>query len=128
MILDASAIVAILEAEPEAAAFADLIEAAAMRRLSPINLLEAHIVARRRGDEGVQRLNAFLTDMQVVIEPVDSVQAAAAREAFDRFGKGRHKAGLNLADCFAYALSKTRAEPLLFKGADFAATDVVAAE
>lgn len=75
----------------------------------------------------MQRLNAFLTDMQVVIEPVDSVQAAAAREAFDRFGKGRHKAGLNLADCFAYALSKTRAEPLLFKGADFAATDIVAA-
>lgn len=127
MIIDASAIVAILEAEPEAAAFADLIEAAAVRRLSPINLLEAHIIARRRGDVGVRRLNAFLADMQVVIEPVDAAQAVAVREAFDRFGKGRHKAGLNLADCFAYALSKTRDEPLLFKGADFAATDVIAA-
>ena len=127
MVIDASALVAILEGEPEEDAFKRAISNASVRLLSPINLLEAHIIARRRGEIGVRRLNDLILRTAIQIIPVDSAQAAVAREAFDRFGKGRHKAGLNLADCFAYALSKTRAEPLLFKGADFAATDVVAA-
>lgn len=127
MVIDASALVAILEGEPEEDAFKRAISTASARLLSPINLLEAHIVARRRGDIGVRGLDEFIVRTAIQIVPVDAAQAAAAREAFDRFGKGRHKAGLNLADCFAYALAKTRGEPLLFKGADFAATDVIAA-
>jgi ribonuclease VapC len=127
MAVDASALVAILEDEPEEEAFKRAISGATVRLLSPINLLEAHIIARRRGDVGVRRLDELIAHTGTQIVPVDATQAAAAREAFDRFGKGRHKAGLNLADCFAYALAKTRREPLLFKGGDFAATDVVVA-
>lgn len=127
MVIDASAIVAILEGEPEAGAFADAIERADVRLLSPINLLEAHMAARRRGDAGAARFNAFLSDSHIVVAAVDEIQASAARSAFDRFGKGRHQAGLNLGDCFAYALSKASGEPLLFKGDDFAKTDVMVA-
>jgi ribonuclease VapC len=128
MVIDASALVAILEGEPDARHYADAIEAALIRFISPINVLEVHMVVRGRGgDAAVQRLELFLNEMAVEIVPTDEAQTKAARDAFDRFGKGGHAAGLNLADCFAYALSKTSGEPLLYKGGDFAKTDVMAA-
>lgn len=127
MVIDASALVAILEAEPEEERFKRAIDVAAVRLISPINLLEVHMVARRRGDVGVRQVDDLLLRARIEIGLVDGAQAALARDAFDRFGKGRHAAGLNLADCFAYALSKTSGEPLLFKGGDFAKTDVLVA-
>lgn len=129
MVIDASAVVAILEGESDARRYADAIEAALIRFISPINLLEVHMVARGRGGEpGVRRLDLLLSEMAVEMVPIDDAQTKAARDAFDRFGKGRHAAGLNLADCFAYALSKTSGEPLLFKGGDFAKTDVLSVQ
>lgn len=129
MVIDASVVVAILEGESDARHYADAIEAALIRFMSPINLLEVHMVVRGRGGEaGVRRLDLLLSEMAVEIVPIDDAQTKAARDAFDRFGKGRHAAGLNLADCFAYALSKTSGEPLLFKGGDFAKTDVLVAQ
>jgi ribonuclease VapC len=127
MVIDASALVAILEAEPEEERFKRAIDAAAVRLISPINLLEVHIVARRRGDFGVRQVDDLLLRARIEVGLIDGAQAALARDAFDRFGKGRHVAGLNLADCFAYALSKTSGEPLLFKGGEFAKTDVLVA-
>jgi ribonuclease VapC len=128
MVIDASALVAVLEGEPDARHYADAIEAALIRFMSPINLIEVHMVVRSRGGEaGVRRLDLLLNEMAVEIVPIDDAQTKAARDAFDRFGKGRHAAGLNLADCFAYALSKSSGEPLLFKGGDFAKTDVLVA-
>jgi len=86
------------------------------------------LMRSRRGEVGVAKLDEFVVVAGIKVAAIDAAQAAAAREAFDRFGKGRHPASLNLADCFAYALSKTLGEPLLFKGRDFEATDVTAAE
>jgi ribonuclease VapC len=128
MVIDASAILAILQSEPERADFARLIAGSGVRLVSPINLFEVHAISRsRHKEEGVRRALEFVTESGMKVVPVDVAQLSAARDAFDRFGKGRHPAGLNLADCFAYALSKTSGEPLLFKGADFAKTDVIAA-
>jgi ribonuclease VapC len=128
MVIDSSAVMAILMGEPEAAAMARLIDAAPSRLMSSINVLETHMVSwGRKGDDGVRLFDDFLTRAQIEITPVDLRQTSAARSAFNRFGKGRHAAGLNLADCFAYALSKTSGEPLLFKGVDFAKTDVLVA-
>jgi ribonuclease VapC len=128
MVLDASAIMAILQSEPERPRFMQLLLGAPVRLASPVNLFEVHALSRSRHREnGVRRALEFIADAGVTIAPVDHLQLNAARDAFDRFGKGRHPAGLNLADCFAYALSKTSGEPLLFKGEDFAKTDVLIA-
>ncbi|MEJ0060685.1 MAG: type II toxin-antitoxin system VapC family toxin [Terricaulis sp.] len=128
MVIDSSAIMAILLGEPEELAFVELIGAAETRLMSPINLVETHIVCfGRKREAGVRELQAFLNAAQITIASIEPAQANLARDAFDRYGKGRHPAALNLGDCFAYALSKTSGEPLLFKGADFAKTDVVAA-
>jgi ribonuclease VapC len=128
MVIDSSAVMAILMGEPEAVAMARLIDGAPSRLMSSINVLETHMVSwGRKGDDGVRLFDDFLTRAQIEITPIDLRQTSAARSAFNRFGKGRHAAGLNLADCFAYALSKTSGEPLLFKGADFAKTDVLVA-
>lgn len=126
VIVDASAILAILLKEPEQYRFADLLgEARDKTGLSPVNYLE---VALRvdRGDmpEIAQRLDEVLQHMNVEITTVTADQAFLARAAYRRFGRGRHKARLNLGDCFAYALAKSRDEPLLFKGEDFRHTDV----
>jgi ribonuclease VapC len=83
------------------------------------------MLSRKRAD-GLSDLQAFLDDGEIERIPVDVRQADAAVEAFRRFGKGRHPARLNIGDCFAYALAKTTGEPLLFKGADFGRTDIVA--
>jgi ribonuclease VapC len=128
VILDTSALVAILFEEPEAAEFAQLILDADVCRLSVVNRLELAIVLERQAKpEAARQAEAFLRAAAVVEEPVTLHQGALARQAFYDFGRGRHKARLNFGDCFAYALAKAMNEPLLFKGRDFVATDVRAA-
>lgn len=129
MIVDASAILAVLLKEPEEHLFADLlVEAPKKVGLSPVNYLE---VALRvdRGDmpETADKLDAILDRMNIAVADITVEQAQLARRAYQHFGKRNHQAQLNLGDCFAYALSKARNEPLLFKGDDFRLTDVEAA-
>lgn len=129
MILDASAIIAILRDEPEAKAYAIAIESADKRRLSAANFVEAAIVIDGSRDPiASRRLDELLNEAAIIIEPVTETQARIAREAFRDFGKGSgHPAKLNFGDCFAYALARTAGEPLLFKGDDFSHTDVMPA-
>jgi len=129
MILDASALIAILRDEPDAATYAEAIAAADVRRVSAVNFVEAAIVIDASHDPiASRRFDDLFSEAQLRIESVTEVQARAAREAYRDFGKSSsHLARLNFGDCFAYALSKTAGEPLLFKGDDFAYTDVVPA-
>jgi len=125
MVIDTSAILACLLGEPERASFTKAIEADSVRLLSVIGFVEASLIMlTRKRDDGLADLAAFLNDGEIDRVPVDAHQAAAAVEAFRRFGKGRHPARLNMGDCFAYALAKNTGEPLLFKGFDFPQTDV----
>jgi ribonuclease VapC len=125
MILDTSALVAILFGEPEAESFARLILAAEVCRLSVVNHLELAIVLERQArPEAAWQAEAFLRAASIVVEPVTLQQGALARQAYYDFGRGRHRARLNFGDCFAYALAKAMDEPLLFKGRDFVQTDV----
>lgn len=129
MVLDTSALIAILSGEPEQEAFIHAIERADVRLLSAATLLEASIVIEARyGAAGAHHLDRLLERADVEIVPVDGEQASAARSAWQRFGKGRHPAALNFGDCFPYALAVTRGEPLLFKGNDFSQTDVPVAQ
>ena len=129
MIVDTSAIVAILGNEPEAPAFEEAIAEAPSRRISAASYVEAGVVIDRRHDPIFSRkLDDLLRNAQIAMEPVSIQQARLARDAYRDFGKGRHRAGLNFGDCFAYALAKEKGEPLLFKGEDFRKTDVEAAE
>lgn len=124
MVVDTSALVAVLQDEPERPALRDAMVASTCR-LSTATLVEAGIVMQgRHGDGGAQRLGALLTQLGVEAVPVTVAHAALAREAFRRFGKGRHPAGLNYGDCFSYALAVALSEPLLFVGDDFGQTDV----
>lgn len=128
MIIDSSALIAVLDQEPEAEAIARAMAAAPDRRLAAANLVETAIVMQeRRGDEGARDLDLLLAKLKIEIVPFTARQADIARKAFRRYGRGRHQARLNLGDCFAYALAKDSAAPLLFKGNDFAQTDVEAA-
>jgi ribonuclease VapC len=128
MVVDTSAILAILQLEPEAESFASLLEDADVRLVSSVSVLEAGIlVEARKGKAGARELDAFLLHAGLSIRPFDSEQAEVARDGFRRFGKGRHRAGLNLGDCASYALSRVAGEPLLFKGDDFVYTDVAVA-
>lgn len=128
MIIDTSAVMAILLQEPDARRYADAIATAGSRRMSVVALVELTIAAANRGGGmGDPELDAFLARSRVQFVPVDLAQANAARDAFRRFGKGQHPARLNFGDCFAYALAKVTGEPLLFKGGDFARTDVTPA-
>ena len=125
MVIDTSAVMAILRREAESTAFADTIERARTRCISAVSVLEAGIVARTKaGAAGERELDALIEAARLEVVGFDAEQAAIAREAFDRFGKGRHRAALNFGDCASYALAMSRAEPLLFKGTDFGATDV----
>jgi ribonuclease VapC len=125
MILDTSALVAILYGEPEARDFVERIHAADVCRISVANDVElAMVVESQLGPDGARQAEAFLRRASIVVEPVNLEQGELARQAFLDFGKGRHKAGLNFGDCFAYALAKATGEPLLFKGDDFALTDI----
>jgi ribonuclease VapC len=125
MVIDTSAVLAILHDEPERRAFNEAIEAADSRSLSVASFVELSIVIEVRfGAEGVRHLDRFLERADVTVVPVDLEQGRLARQAFSRFGKGRHEAGLNFGDCFSYALAQVLGEPLLFKGDDFSRTDV----
>ncbi len=125
MVIDTSALVAILLDEPPAARIAQAIEAGSPRLVSAANLLEASIVIEsRKGEAGGRELDLLLYRTGIEIVPVDHDQAEIARTAWRRFGKGRHPAGLNYGDCFAYALAKSRGAALLFDGGNFAATDI----
>lgn len=128
MILDTSAMVAILYREPEAATFAKRIHGADSCRISVANHVELSMVIEQQlGPEGMRQAEAFFRRAGIIIEPITVEQGELARQAFLDFGKGRHKAGLNFGDCFAYALAKATGEPLLFKGNDFSQTDILAA-
>ena len=125
MVIDTSALVAILQDEPERRAFNEAIEAAESCSLSTASFVETSmIIESRYGPDGTRDLDLFISKADITLVPVDEEQAYVARQAFRQYGKGRHAAGLNFGDCFAYALAKTLAEPLLFKGRDFAATDL----
>lgn len=125
MVLDTSALLAILNDEPERRSFNEAIEAAETVSLSAATFVETSIVIEARfGAEGVRDLDHFLGLAAIEVRAVDADQAHAARRAFTEFGKGRHPAGLNFGDCFSYALAKVRGERLLFKGNDFTKTDI----
>jgi ribonuclease VapC len=125
MVLDTSAILAILQDEPQRRKFNEAIEAAETRSLSTASFVECSIILESRyGADGVRDLDLFIAKAQVSLVPVDEEQADLARRAFRKYGKGRHPADLNFGDCFSYALSHALDEPLLFKGNDFAQTDV----
>lgn len=127
MIVDTSALIAVLFAEEEAADFADLM-AAQPARVSAANWVEATMVADGKRVAAGDRLDRLMGELGVTIEPVTETHARAARIAFRRYGRGSGSpARLNFGDCFAYALSATSGEPLLFKGVDFTHTDVLRA-
>jgi ribonuclease VapC len=125
MIVDTSAILAILLEEEDRFEFAAKIGTADVVRLSVAGYLEAAIYLDRNFDEFHRaKLDTFLREFEIKLEPVTIEQIQIARQAFVFFGKGRHRAGLNFGDCFTYALAKSYGEPLLFKGNDFSETDL----
>ena len=129
MIIDTSALLAILLDEPERRRYNELIAASGKRLLSAASLVEAGMVLEVRGGEAAGReLDLFLHRAKFEVVPLDADQAEIARAAFRRYGKGRHSAGLNFGDCLAYAASKAAGEPLLFKGQDFSQTDIPVAD
>jgi ribonuclease VapC len=129
MIVDSSALIAILRNEAEAPAFTRAIAAAPHRRISAANFVEAAIVIDGSRDPiASRRFDDLLREAQIVMEPITEAQARIAREAYRDFGRGSgHPAQLNFGDCFAYALARATGEPLLFKGDDFPHTDITPA-
>lgn len=129
MVLDTSAVVAIIFDEPEREAFLMAFARSPHMAISAVTLYETCIVtAGKKGSPLAARLvDSLISEFAVEIAPLDANGARAARDAYFRFGKGYHPASLNLVDCFAYSLAKTRDEPLLFKGDDFLKTDIVPA-
>jgi ribonuclease VapC len=128
MILDTSAVIAILADEPDSDRYIDAISRAPRCRISAGNFLELSVVIDAQfGPEVMRQCEALFRRAGIAIEPVTLEQAQVARQGYHDFGKGRHKAGLNFGDCFAYALAKVAGEPLLFKGEDFGKTDVASA-
>ena len=125
MVIDTSALFATLNDEPEAERFEAAVEADHVRLMSTASYLETAIVIETRlGEPGGRELDLWLHRAAVDLVGVDSDQADAARVAYRMYGKGRHRAGLNYGDCFSYALAKVSGQPLLFKGEDFALTDI----
>jgi ribonuclease VapC len=123
--IDTSAVLAIVQGEPEREEFSLLIEQADLRLISTVSVLEATMVMEgRKGDSASSVLDQFLRDLAIKTVAFDAEQLELARTAFRRFGKGRHRAGLNFGDCAAYALARWSGEPLLYKGTDFGATDI----
>jgi ribonuclease VapC len=126
MVIDSSALLAILLGEPDAERFVNAIAADGKRLISAFNLLEAAIVIEaRKGEAGGRELDLLLHRAAVAVVPLTADQSEVARRAWRRFGRGRHPAGLNLGDCCAYALAMQLGEPLLCKGEDFAKTDAL---
>ena len=124
MIVDTSAVLAVLFGEPDAERYARAILTASPCRMSVASLLEASIVIGGRGRATDVELDSFVEEAEIELSPVTREQVEAARHAWRRFGRGNHEAALNFGDCFAYALARTSGEPLLFKGDDFTRTDV----
>jgi ribonuclease VapC len=128
IVVDSSAVVAIVKGEPERIDFLNRLRAAEEARISAVNYVESSMVCE--GGQGApgralfERAFAILAQLGLQITSADRAQAEGAREAFRRYGKGRHPAKLNMGDCFAYALAKTLDAPLLFKGDDFGHTDI----
>ena len=128
MIVDTAAVLAILFDEPDADRYARAIAEAPRCRMSVAGYLEAAIVLESRaGPDAAHELDRLIERAAIELAPVTADHAQAARRAWRRFGKGNHPAGLNFGDCFAYALAEATGEPLLFKGGDFARTDIEAA-
>jgi ribonuclease VapC len=128
MIIDTSALIAILYGEPERAEFARLIHDADSCRVSVASFVELSMVVESQlGPEAGRQVDTLFRRTGIVIEPVTVEHGHLARQAFLDYGKGRHKAGLNFGDCFSYALAKATGEPLLFKGRDFSETDIKSA-
>jgi len=125
VVVDSSALIAVLNMEPESARLAGAMEADANRLISAATVVEAGVVIESRyGSAGGRELDLFIAKATLSIEAVTAQQAEVAREAWRRYGKGRHSAGLNFGDCFSYALAKVMGEPLLFKRDDFTHTDI----
>lgn len=125
MIIDSSAILAVLFDEPDAAVYASAIASASSCRISAANYVETAVVVESQSPAaGGRQFDTFMRRAGIAIGPVTEEQALLARQAYADFGKGRHPAGLNFEDCFSYALAKAVREPLLFKGNDFSRTDV----
>jgi ribonuclease VapC len=125
MVIDASALIAILLKEPEAERFLRMISSNPHPRISAANLLEAGIRLDQDPNPRLgPGLDALVKELELHVEPVTEAQVVLARQAYRSYGRGNHPAGLNFGDCFAYALAKATGEPLLFKGDDFSRTDI----
>ena len=128
LVVDTSALLAVLLLEEDAARHAEAIGNATALRMSAATWLEvAMVVTVRNGEAGYREASALIDEIGIEVVPVDRILSEAAFAGWQRYGKGRHPAGLNYGDCFSYALAKQRNEPLLFKGGDFSLTDVVSA-
>ena len=129
MVIDTSALVAMLTDELEAELFEARVADDPVRTMSTASYLEIAIVIESRfGESGGRELDLWLHRASVSLVAVDADQAEVARAAYRKYGKGRHRAGLNYGDCFSYALAKVSGQPLLFRGDDFGHTDIVAAQ
>lgn len=127
MVVNTSALIALLSMEPESARLAVALESDATRLISAATVVEAGLVIESRyGPVGGRELDLLIAKAGLSTEAVTAEQADVARDAWRRYGKGRHSAGLNFGDCFSYALAKVTGEPLLFKGDDFTHTDIAA--
>ena len=128
MVIDTSALIAILFGEPETLSFTRAVADAPRKLISAFNALETGIVVEaRKGEAGGRELDLLLHRAQIEIVAINADQTELARAAWRKYGKGNHPAGLNIGDCCAYALAKYSGEPLLFKGNDFSQTDIRAA-
>ncbi|MHC1742922.1 MAG: type II toxin-antitoxin system VapC family toxin [Syntrophobacteraceae bacterium] len=128
MVIDTSALIAILLGEPEAEAFALAVARDPKRLISSFTALETGIVIEaKKGEAGARELDILLHHARIAIVPMTAEHSEIARIAWRRYGKGRHPAGLNIGDCCSYALAKSADEPLLFKGNDFSQTDIKSA-
>jgi ribonuclease VapC len=125
MVVDSSALIAVVRREPEGERFLRIMHQTFPLRVAASTVVEASVVMLSRfGEAGLSDLESLLIETSVEIVPFTGVQAKLAIDAFRRYGKRRHPAGLNFGDCFAYALAKATGEPLLFKGDDFSQTDI----
>jgi ribonuclease VapC len=127
MVIDSSAMIAILRLEDEAKKFAKAISSDPVRLISAATMVEIGILLIARSDSAYQEFEQLIADIEIEVVPVDEQQSRIALDAFRRYGKGRHPAHLNYGDCFSYALAKLTGEPLLFKGNDFSQTDILRA-
>jgi ribonuclease VapC len=128
IVVDSSVVVAIMRKEADAAQLLDILDRAPRSLMSVVSYVETSmVIAARRADADLHQVGALIKALGIEVVPVSLDQGTAAVTSFIKFGKGRHRARLNLADCFSYALAKSRELPLLFKGDDFLNTDIVPA-